>query len=414
MNVKKILLVAVVSLAALVSGVSAADFEYGDVFAGVYGGKVMHYAPNGTLKATYDVCGYQYVTGMAFDSDGNLYVTCFSKAEVVKVQRDTGTVLSTISTGTQPESVVFDASGNFYVGHAGGDYDIRKFNSSGVQTDSYDVAPESRGSDWIDLASDQCTMFYTSEGRKIMRYDVCNDTQLSDWTVVSSYGTLYALRILPGGGVLVADSENVKRLNSSGAIVQIYDLTGFNSWFALNLDPDGKSFWSGDFSNGKFVKFNISTGNAETIIDTGQGGSSLFGLAVFGEITVSKPVITISIDPATATNTVGDTHTVTVTVQKDGSPLSGVTVYFEVISGPNAGESGSAVTNASGQATFSYTGSGGSGTDVIVAKYSENGSVYRAKAIKKWVSTSIPEFPPVAVGILGALGAVVLFATRRD
>ncbi|MDX1670055.1 MAG: hypothetical protein R3194_11600, partial [Limnobacter sp.] len=36
----------------------------------------------------------------------------------------------------------------------------------------FDVATDDRGSDWIDLAADQCTMYYTSEGTLVKRFDV--------------------------------------------------------------------------------------------------------------------------------------------------------------------------------------------------------------------------------------------------
>ncbi len=408
-KIEKVLLAVVVCLISL-NIVSAATFEYGDVFAAVGNGKVQHYSANGTLKDTYNVCGSGYVTGMAFDSAGNLYVTCFSNNKVVKVERDTGNVIDTFTTDPSGhvESIVFDSFGNFYVGQPDGTKDILKFNSAGTQVGRFDVKTEKRGSDWIDLASDQCTIYYTSEGRKIMRYNVCTDTQLSDWATLPGSGTAFALRILPDGGVMVADRTNIKRLDSSGSVVQTYDARGQNCWFALNLDPDGKSFWSGDYCTGKFFKFNISTGAVELEVDTGS--SSLYGLTVFGEKTVSR---VITLEPETATNQVGEKHTVIAIVKKGNTPLVGVTVDFEVISGPNVGVSGSNTTNADGKAYFTYTGNGGVGTDTIVAKFTENCKTYESNYVKKtWTTAPVPEFPPLAVGLLGLLSAIVMLRRR--
>jgi hypothetical protein len=68
------------------------------------------------------------------------------------------------------------------------------------------------------------------------------------------------------------------------------------------------------------------------------------------------------------TNFVGTDHTVTAHLQDDaGGPLSGINVTFTVISGPNQGETGNAVTNAEGHASFTYTGNGGVGIDQIEA-----------------------------------------------
>jgi hypothetical protein len=74
---------------------------------------------------------------------------------------------------------------------------------------------------------------------------------------------------------------------------------------------------------------------------------------------------------STSSGCLNTTHTVTATVVDGQSvPLSNVNVDFTVISGPNSGATGSAFTNGSGQASFTYTGSGGVGTDQIQACFS--------------------------------------------
>ena len=84
---------------------------------------------------------------------------------------------------------------------------------------------------------------------------------------------------------------------------------------------------------------------------------------------------TVGLSPTTAQNAVGTSHTVTATAQSSGgAPVPGATVNFQVNSGPNAGKTGVAVTNAAGQATFTYTGTGGAGTDKIQAFIGNLGS----------------------------------------
>lgn len=84
---------------------------------------------------------------------------------------------------------------------------------------------------------------------------------------------------------------------------------------------------------------------------------------------------TVGLSPATATNPVGTDHTVTATTQSSGgAPVPGVTINFQVLTGPNAGKTGSSSTNAQGQTTFTYTDTGGPGTDTIQAFYGQNGS----------------------------------------
>ncbi len=78
-------------------------------------------------------------------------------------------------------------------------------------------------------------------------------------------------------------------------------------------------------------------------------------------------VVVVDATPNTATNVINTDHTVTATVTFNGSPLSGATVVFNVTSGPNAGQTASPTTDVNGQATFTYTGAGGVGTDAISA-----------------------------------------------
>ena len=82
----------------------------------------------------------------------------------------------------------------------------------------------------------------------------------------------------------------------------------------------------------------------------------------------------ISLSPATATRTVGNTHTVTCAIQQDigdgngfvAAPDGTTCIGSVLAGGPNAGSIGSCTTT-SGSCTITYTGSGGTGTDTIHA-----------------------------------------------
>ncbi|WJW76311.1 hypothetical protein QVG61_04245 [Thiohalobacter sp. IOR34] len=265
----------------------AVPFQLGDVFAATGSGNIQHWR-SGSLLATYSTGQGGYTTGMAFDSTGNLYVTNFSAGNVTRFD-NTGSVLPpnpfvTNDSSSSNESIVFDAAGNFYIGQADGTADVMKYAADGTFLGRYDVATEGRGSDWIDLAADQKTLFYTSEGRYIKRYDVAADVQLADFANLGG-GTAYALRLLGDGGLLVADSADIKRLDAAGNVIQTYDMAGQDNWFALNLDPDGKTFWSGDLGSGKFAQFDIASSALLGSYDTGCGSYCLAGLTVYGEIT---------------------------------------------------------------------------------------------------------------------------------
>lgn len=111
-------------------------------------------------------------------------------------------------------------------------------------------------------------------------------------------------------------------------------------------------------------------------------------------------VLDISLAPATATNelgTSGQTHTVTATIAA-GTTVSGRAVSFDVISGPNTGSNGTANTDGSGNADFTYAatqGTAGLGADTIRACFSivSAGSIPEtdcATATKIWRDTTRP------------------------
>lgn len=268
---------------------SAVTYQVGDMFGGGSSGglgNVYHYR-GGALIATYLTGVANEETGMAFDTSGNLYVTNFGSSTITKFD-NSGNVIApnpfvSNDVNSHNESILFNVAGDFYVGQADGTRDIIKRASDGTFIARYDVATGPRGTDWIDLAADQNTMYYTSEGRTIRRYDVSTGTQLTDFATLPGSGTAFALRLLGDGGLLVADRDDVKRLDNTGAVVQTYDVAGVSMWFALNLDPDGTSFWSGDIGgSGIISKFDIATGVELVHI---VAPSSISGLAVFGEIT---------------------------------------------------------------------------------------------------------------------------------
>jgi hypothetical protein len=82
---------------------------------------------------------------------------------------------------------------------------------------------------------------------------------------------------------------------------------------------------------------------------------------------------TVGLSPATATNPVGTDHTVTAFAQSaTNTPVPGATIGFTVVSGPNAGASGtcnpaSCTTGADGKVSFTYHDTNGAGHDTIQA-----------------------------------------------
>jgi WD40 repeat protein len=262
---------------ALASAVSASLFATGDVFASIGNGKVNVYSQAGVFKQQLDTGLGGFTTGGAFDQAGNFYVTAFSANKVAKFDNNGNLVNSSWASGSSlNESIVFDASGNAYIGNAGA-AQIQKVDSSGAPIATYGTQ---QNTDWIDLAADQKTVMYSNEGNTIRLLDTVTNV---DTVFTTGSGPFFAKRFLQNGDVIAASGDgNVYRWNSSGVLQQTY-AAGIGSVFALNVDPNGTSFWTGSTGGTTIRKFNIATGALEASWDTGVG--TLYGLAVYGEYT---------------------------------------------------------------------------------------------------------------------------------
>jgi hypothetical protein len=273
-------------------------FSNGDVFVAVGKSQVLWYSGNGTLIKTLvaPIAGNIRTAGMAFDSSTNLYVTMFD-SQAVAVFNNAGVFKSNFGSGydSNCESIVIDSIGDVYVGQQAGARQILKFNSAGVLEQRFTVATEAGGSDWIDLGDDLCTMYYTSEGPDVKVYDVCTDQQLPNLNTVPLPGPVaQAHRQLLNGDTLVANSNQIVRLDDTGAVIQTYTALGESNLFAVNIDPNGTNFWSADQTTGDVLKFDLASGNVLEQFSATGGNSNLVvgGLAVFGEITAASALRT--------------------------------------------------------------------------------------------------------------------------
>jgi hypothetical protein len=117
---------------------------------------------------------------------------------------------------------------------------------------------------------------------------------------------------------------------------------------------------------------------------SGHTDNCAFNVTVNGTTPLT---LTCSLAPASATNEVSTSHVVTATVLSNNVPVSGVTLYFRVVSGPNAGKFGKGDTDADGRVFVSYTGNRGVGVDQISATGSVSGVNLSCASAKEWVVT---------------------------
>ena len=266
------------------------SFEPGDVIVSLEPGPVQWYTKDGLLRQVLVSTVAGTGEGMAFDPSGNLYVTrwcvdpgCSNTGNTVEMFSVLGVSMGAVGTGfdCSPHDIVFRPDWVAYVGQAGCSGDVLRFTPGTVQPDAFDVAPEVQGSFWVDLAADGCTLFYTSMGPNVKRYDTCTSTQLPDFNAAPlPGGVTHDLRVLPDGGVLVSSGTVVARLDASGALVQTYAVSGENTlWAGLDLAADG-TFWAANYFASTIHKFDIAAGTRLATFSTGTPANTAVAVAV--------------------------------------------------------------------------------------------------------------------------------------
>ena len=182
----------------------------------------------------------------------------------------------------------------------------------------------------------------------------------------------------PHGTVLQPGQQFIVTQTASGAADGCDNAAGF--FDTSDIGPNGQG-WSGHCNQSGVIPEVDATidGVLNTFTDSGQvlntGGVDKASCPAGSNESTQWTLIgsqpcpgaTLSLAPPTQTDTVGSPATVDATLQNTcGTGLQGATVNFTIPSGPNAGTTGSAVTDANGVAAFTYTGAT-PGTDTVGA-----------------------------------------------
>jgi hypothetical protein len=250
----------------VLSAASAEAFNIGDIIAGgqtvspvFANGRIDRFDVNGVFRERlYDVVD-EFPRDITTDSSGPLFAVTSSAIRVFDASGSYIGDFGPFATFTT-RSIAFDASGNAYVAANVSSGNVAKLDSGGGVLRTFSVSRESIGGPGIyavDLARDQCTLFYTALHR-VARFDVCSNTQLADLTSSLPGTGAGGLRILPNGDVVVAATEAIYLVSgNTGSIVRTFDVSSEDSWIAVALCADGTCFWG--VSGNLAAKFDLAS-----------------------------------------------------------------------------------------------------------------------------------------------------------
>ena len=258
---------------------SAAGFQPGDVLVSLKGGTIQWWRPDGTYVGTLQSVSTGHAEGMAFNAAGELFVTHWYTSDLSSGNTVARFDASSGLVGTfggpydcNPRSLTFDAAGHAFVGQSDCSGDVLELDASGQIVARYDVPLQARGSDWVQLAPDGCTLLYTSQGRDVLRYDICLQLPLPNFNVEplpDGGNGAHGLKLLADGGLLVANFDGILRLNEAGEVEARYDVPGGNCFLSVDLDPQGQTLWTVDWCGATVYRFDLASGALVSSFATG-------------------------------------------------------------------------------------------------------------------------------------------------
>ena len=208
-----------------------------------------------------------------------------------------------------------------------------------------------------------------------------------------TYGGWSSATLAPGADLIVTELPNGTKVGCPGPVhMDTSDVGPAGSDYSLKCAPDGILPTVDVTINGQTTTYTDSG----QVLNTGGfdgacgGNNESTQWTVIGQAPCNGSLLSLA--PSAQTHGVGTTATVMATftnkctLPQPNAPLSNVAVNFAVISGPNAGRTGTGVTDANGVATFSYS-SQLVGTDTLHASITNLvGSITSSPVTVTWIA----------------------------
>jgi hypothetical protein len=203
-------------------------------FPGVETGKLRQFAPDGTLiQEFYSVPGT--TIDVKFSPSGVLHTSNTAGGfTIARFANDASQLPSlTAPTTSSFHSLAFDRAGDLFASTREGV--VVKFGNS--PPDLIPLEPVSFTSEWVDLDSDQCTLYYLRDAAlPIGRFDVCAHTMLSPLpTAINASGPTTLLVLADNTLLVSAFGGGVYRIRQDGTLLRHY--TTFAIAYGRDADP---------------------------------------------------------------------------------------------------------------------------------------------------------------------------------
>jgi hypothetical protein len=219
----------------------------------------------------------------SFDPFGRLWATTGTDSSDNKViaYDNQGNLLGPIvdpfdpTCGGDPADITFDLAGNAYIGDWSDCAGAKMFTSNGDFVKS--VVPGE--SDWVDLAADQCTLYWQNQNEQFMDdTNVCTGGETSFSRSCFESDEWQGMRILPDGSILSVEPPDIFRVSGTTSTDCGDELQSYGSascmgfWSDVQLDVGGTSFWTACGSVGGYVPYEFDVASGQVVRTLGRPG----------------------------------------------------------------------------------------------------------------------------------------------
>jgi len=212
--------------------------------------------------------GLSSASGLAYDTQGNLYISDSGHNLIKKWTRSTNVVSTLISGLNNPQGLAFDASGNLYFSE-NGTATVKKWTAS---SNTVSTVISTGLNDPCGLAMDAQGNLYIGQffGNNVLKWTASTQTLT---TLMSDQGGPQKIALDPAGNLYILDTYNPALKVWSPLTGQVTTLvtTGFANPYGLAADALG-NVYIGDYNGFTVWQWNSATGQVTAKISSGNPG----------------------------------------------------------------------------------------------------------------------------------------------